>query len=303
VSDIKSNIIRSNFIESANTDVSSIIIGSTSTGFENFSDSSIVEKNQLIGSSESGAGHSIFIYDQKYVKVRYNYVAYADFGVVFKARDNSMIGTDMYYNVFVDCRNYAGLRGCDSTKVYNNTGVNFDRKPEGFLLFAHEDFPSNPIEGNEIKNNIFASFHAYGVSILNDINDLNITNTDIDYNVWYNPADTFALSNSVVYDYAAYKSTFSQDANSFNTNPNFKSSSELWPIQPSDAISNGLDLGVTYQNGLDISSSWPDNVITTPQLSEWSIGAYVVPLGKRFIESNLKVIYDKNSKKFIYFDN
>jgi hypothetical protein len=294
----KGNEVIGNDITANNTSIACIIIGSTTAGYENYSDSTDVFYNIIQGNGD----HSIFVYDQKYVKVDFNHVDNAKLGVVFKARDNSMFGCTAIGNVFKDCLNWVTLRGCDSVKVFHNTGANYNRRSEGLLLFTHEDFTSNAIEGNIVNNNIFYSDVNNGYLIKSDI-DANITNTDIDYNQYYHTyTDTFALSNNVKYTYSSYLSTFSKDQKSFYSDPLFKSSTQLWSTG-GDAVRNGLNLGVKYKYGLNINSVWPNSVNLKERIDRWDIGAYVINEKLIAIDRATKqILIDEATGEMLIFD-
>ena len=82
------------------------------------------------------------------------------------------------------------------------------------------------------------------------------------------------------------------DLNSYNTNPNLKSSTELWPISPSNAIGKGLNLGTSFNEGLAINSIWPNSVRLSKRVGSWYIGAYQISTKS----------YIKNSGKFIKYN-
>jgi hypothetical protein len=230
-------------------------------------DSSIFNMNLNFGIDTSH--HTILNFRSPMI-YRYNYMSGAIIGHVVKDIDNDGIDNIIFASIFENCVTPIFLRSMPNAKIYNNTIYN------NSVLLNNAVFMDDDAGGgvnsdsvtfiNNIINSPSGNYYFFGA--IADTVGFNSSN-----NILYN-SDSISIAGTN-FSFAAWQG-LSYDASSTNSNPNFKSSSELWPIQPSDAIGNGINLGLTYQNGLDISSTWPDNVLTTPQLSEWSIGAYVV---------------------------
>lgn len=264
----------------------------------------ICDSNNIYGGyafSATFGGHGgLYLHNVRNRFVRYNYFkGHAIGGIIDKGITGTTEGVlatgYASYNIF-DSTSYL-IKGVSNSKVYNNTFHN----AVNHMLDIKTNIdaaPNEKAEGTDIRNNIFYKEAPNGFASVSFEQDEDTTGISITNNI-YNPTDTITVG-GVEFSLSEWQS-LGYDQNSYNTNPNFKSSSELWPIQPSDAIGKGLDLGSPYNIGLDITSVWPDSVVTTPQLSSWSIGAYVVPLGKKIVESDLKLIRTSNGQ-LIYFN-
>jgi len=175
-------------------------------------------------------------------------------------------------------------RDVHSNLVYNNTlyGCNYN-------LIVGGEYPvsAGTCTNNVIKNNIMSG------GIQRDIWCIDGGENDGTYgsgNVYqYNliEEDTnciqYARSGSTYSTVAAWESAVADSAevgNNIGGDPSFTNAGagDFTLQSDSDAIGAGADLGASYDDALDPSSSWPDSVATLDQDSygaAWEIGAYV----------------------------
>lgn len=237
-----------------------------------FNDASIyentIEKPEIIGNKFIGSGdldndifHSILLGFQKNPILKYNDFEDIGYGVVLKSQTVEFDDENISYNTAKNCAIGFRVKGVSYVDLYNNT-LDSCR----FGVFISNDDGVGLGDSTVLVNNIISNSVTDLIKVSTG-GSISRSDTNVVFNGTFNNG-TFATWQGLGYD-----------KNSYNTDPNYKSATELWPIQPSDAIGNGLNLGATYENGLSTSSVWPDGVITTPQLSSWSIGAFVVPLG------------------------
>ena len=248
-----------------------VIIGNENiNGGDGNLNGSVVDGNEFILSGyyqdNPNSTHGIFISRNINCVVKNNYVEGSGIGIVFKstAQEDSLGGA--FYNVVKDCVGGILAKGYDSTKFYGNTiAMTKDYAGENYgigLIYNTESDSTS--DGCDVKNNIIydaTTTNAQTYTYLLDSLD-----NSINYNVVY------SLNNSISSEEPAWNDwkLLGFDANSFNVTPNFTSSTQLWPI----VQFNGTNLGATYDDGLDISTSWP-TVVTKQQGATWQIGAYV----------------------------
>jgi hypothetical protein len=174
-------------------------------------------------------------------------------------------------------------KGVDSLKFYNNTSYN-----DAIGFYFTENTGSDPAIHCEVRNNIIespVSGYAYYFDLASS-NNFNSSN-----NVVY--GGIVAYYNNITYDWSTWQG-LGQDANSFNTDPLFKSQTQLWPTSGSDAIWNGLNLGTSYNQGLNTNSIWPDNVNLKTQVNKWDIGAYIIDKPLMYLNKNNLTYRNKN---------
>lgn len=260
-------------------------------GNENDSDSdgklngSIVEGNQCIGplfyGNPSPSGHGIFLFAQEFT-ARYNYVGYRFLGIVVKNRGD-IYENNLSYNLTDQCISGFTIKGSPNSTLIGNT-VSSSIGVVGFDFYEDENYPGSYSDSCTVKNNIIYDYNPSPADCFQFESASDTVGLDSDYNVVYslNSEDIVKLVTSR-YNLSEWQG-FGYDNNSFNTNPNFKSSTELWPLAPKQ----GVNLGSTYENGLDISTKWPDNIVLKTQADNWIIGAYIV--------EKPEIIYIKNKE-------
>lgn len=215
-------------------------------------------------------------------------------GNTFDLIDLYDAGTDetiIRYNYFYDVGvNMISLVNGDSTEVYNNVFLSSDAT--GSTIFL-DDAINNKIYNNSfyntaaqfaidlddastttlIKNNVIYSGKYIAVEAGS------VTNTVSGYNIFYGGSGNFFnWSGSDYNTFANWKSNSSQDANSLNSDPLYTTNGSDFTLQStSPAINVGVNLGATYDDGLNSTSTWPSSVTTLDQddYGSWEIGAYI----------------------------
>ena len=170
--------------------------------------------------------------------------------------------TLMYYNVFygnsIDLA--IALAGTGNV-IYNNT---FYGAADRSVWFEVPD-PG----GVDVKNNIFAAS-------TNTLFDANTATTNVTHanNLYYKASGTLAKYNGTSYTSA---NIATWEAAAVTGNPAFTNAGTAdFTLQPtSSAINAGVDLGATYELGLDPRSSFPWSTVNQGgNGSEWDIGAF-----------------------------
>jgi hypothetical protein len=138
-------------------------------------------------------------------------------------------------------------------------------------------------------SNVFYNNTVYGSTDSGFVNQSNVTGPVVENNIFANNGtygyQTDGSPATVNYD-LVYGNTsanylgISKPSNDINTNPLFVSTStdDFVLSSSSPAIDAGLNLGVSYDLGLDPASTWPGGVILDNENSYgsgWDIGAYV----------------------------
>ncbi|MDC3133769.1 right-handed parallel beta-helix repeat-containing protein, partial [Bacteroidota bacterium] len=139
--------------------------------------------------------------------------------------------------------------GCLNTKIFHNSVNNLGTNPTGGSVCL--DIPVS-ISGLEIKNNIFAcNGGGYPVKIANSL-----THTlDLDYNCYYSSDGKVGYYNGTTFtSLSSMASALGTDLNSLYVNPNFTTSTNLFPSQ--NLLYNaGFNVGLSY----DINNSPRNN--------------------------------------------
>lgn len=223
--------------------------------------------------------HGIFNgFNSDDIDISYNYLNGYGINYVFKGSTGTNSNNTKIFNNTSANSYVSGFysKGVDSVKYYNNTSYN-----DPIAFYFTENTGGDSSVANQVINNLIEnSGYAYSF-------DVPSSNNFISYNnVVY--SDNIANYNSTIYNWANWQA-LGYDANSFNTDPNLSSSTQLWPVYPSDAIEGGVDLGPPYNQGLDISSTWPNDINLIPRRNPPTIGAYEI-YKKRLVKQNNKLI-------------
>ena len=228
-------------------------------------------RNGLYFGSEFGGHANLFVGNVPNSTIQRNYFQGSTIGgVIIKGFTGTASGITSSTVIFDNIFDESGIfiKGIRGVNVLQNTIKNDTSGLTGIVCIRE-----NALEDADsliVKNNIFSQESSFPMSFDTE----SFVGVESENNILYGNADTTSLVSSTVYNFSGWQG-LGQDINSFNTNPNFKSSTELWPIIPSDAIGGGLNLGLPYNIGLDISSSWPDNIVYKNQVVPWTMGAYV----------------------------
>lgn len=279
----------------------------------------LIEYNEIYNTDED---HAIYFYDSTTPSVQsddnvvqYNYIHDIDVsGVQFNGDgDTRFTGNIVRYNWFEDVR-WADVNdlSCDGLLIYGNIIVKNDASlyvgiivdGDGVGVSAQNcKIYNNTIYGDyeymialgidddgdidSIKNNIFYNTRAAGIFIYrNSASDVVIS---CDYNQFYNSSDfTNAWywgggTDTTPDSLSAWNTETSFDGNSDDSDPLLSNPTTSLTLQAtSPCINVGEDLGATYDDALDPTSSWPDSVFLVDQDghgSGWEMGAYVFVTG------------------------
>lgn len=243
----------------------------TKNGYLNGSN---VYNNRFSGPADWGnpkdSFHGLFLWNQQ-ANWHHNYLSGTFLGFVLKA-DGGTYANAVHHNIIKDCDMSYTIKGINGTLIYNNTSYNalgYDGLPEMYTKVEGSSGNST------IKNNIFYDTDSdYGLIRFESATDS--TGCIVDTNIYWNGAlNKIGNIISTNYTLAQWK-VLGFDLGSLDTNPNFTSATQLWPVTPF----NGTNLGTDYDDGLDISTTWGSstavpNIVTKQQGATWQIGAYV----------------------------
>jgi parallel beta-helix repeat protein len=241
----------------------------------------IIEKNLITNAGQTTAdtsGIGVLDTNDDYVIVRYNRVSLTNLsgGAV------NAIGI----NIDTDA---------DNARVYGN--IVFDNDGPGILIWQatgalvyNNTLDNNGVDANSnrranmgvggvgangtFKNNISASTNLYHWHVDGDADNANVKS---DYNLYDSDAGTKFYWTAGAVNFTDWKSNSGEDANSpATTDPFFTNAgSDDFTLAPnSPAINAGVDLGATYDDALNPSSTWPSSVVTRIQNASWDLGAY-----------------------------
>ncbi len=253
----------------------------TTTAFDNLINDIKIYNNLVLGDNyfnptSQPSHHGIFVGFNKNAHIFRNYIIGSGLSIVVKGS----IGTrytsgGVYNNVVINPSSYGIYsKGVSGVNIYNNTisrGSMTSTTAYGIHLSVNSG--GDGADTCIIRNNIISmatgtNIHAYYMDALSNNMDT------IDYNVVYGTA-TIGKIATTGYNYSQWQA-LGYDANSFNVNPNFTSSSKFWPV----TSFVGENLVATYDDGIDISTTWGSSttvphVVTKQQGAAWQIGAYV----------------------------
>jgi len=265
-------IISENTISSHGASAGIIQTGDVTNGLETYY--CLVEKNEIYGGKyfdpeQANTQHGIFnsaVINQITI---YNKIYGSNLSVVYKGDSVNNTSALIAYNISDHKLLSKGQR---NIKFYNNTV-----SAENYCIHIMNNNDVEPTDydarGCDIQNNILYNNTDYPlIYIEHEECDSNLIS---DYNVFFNDAsDSIALKQTVYMDLSTWQGE-GFDINSYNSDPNFNSTTNPWPVAPSDAIDNGKNLGVNYDDGLNITTVWPSAIVSKQQGTNWEIGAYV----------------------------
>lgn len=168
-------------------------------------------------------------------------------------------------------------------KIYNNTVYNED---SGIAVVGSGSGTSNNVVGNDIENNIVASSARALETANGGENDGTMGSGNVyQYNDFGPAASQFIQWGNGTYfsAYSNWESSYCGStgcSHSVESTPFFTSTSaNNFTLQSgSPTINAGLNLGSSYEYGLDPASTWPSSVTTLNQNnygSGWEVGAFV----------------------------
>jgi hypothetical protein len=196
---------------------------------------------------------------------------------------SSVYNYEIYYNVsnndhvgiFIDTNDSSG------TKVIGNTVYN----SSVFCFFIQ---PNCAVDA--VYNNIFWSSSALSSVFYVSTGGILVNS---DYNVIGPEGVNFITYGGVGYNsFSAYSTATGKDVHSISSVPLLSDPAHglFFPRADSPCIGAGTNLGPTYSDYLDPSTSWPDSVITRKQGVAWDIGAFGPPRPKPRPPSNVRII-------------
>ena len=170
----------------------------------------------------------------------------------------------MAYNVAKN--GHIVIKGVNNARVYNNTIDNSGTTKDCINILPNE---ANGCVKTDLKNNIFVSDST--------VIKIDHANHQIkcDTNLIYTTYSKVANVQTTTYTFSGWQA-LNFDLESYNQDPVFVSTSNLWPT---NSLS-GHNMGAAYDDGLDITTDW-DGITETPlivtkqQGATWQIGAYV----------------------------
>lgn len=245
-------------------------IGGEATSNNTF-DGNLLYSNRTRGielSNDSGAG--AVITGSSYNLVEYNAIHNnGDHGVFVNGAPTQ--SNKVSYNVIWNHPNGAcliadGARDEFSGNTCWNSSIGID-------LYTSE---STPVTGNiTIENNIIAGSLDRAVHLESGVS---LSTLVIDYNDYDPDTQTTFLWPTGYGALSAWR-LLGFDTHSLAAAPEFISGSPSTPSEfsiqsSSPAVGRGRTLGSPFGLGLNSSSSWPGEVLTTPQPSSWSMGAF-----------------------------
>ncbi len=262
-----------------------ICVGSESTSSGDDTIDAVISKNKLLGQRKyepdaSTTMHGIFLGFQSTTSILgYNRVNGVGMGIVLKGSSSDYSDVLTNSNIVENCRSYGiYFKGTTNNKVYNNTLIN-NGSEFTFSSNTGGDFGIN----QTIKNCIAINEGGY----LYTIDTGSEAGHSIDYNIYYSDEATpFKVSGvdktwtewkALGYDaHSTMLATLAEAKALFTDYDN----GDYSLIEGSAAIGAGVDLGATYDDGLDASTDWGDDteiptVVTKQQTGSWDVGAYV----------------------------
>lgn len=267
-----------------------IVLGSdVDATYDNCYDNSTILGNKIYGvwyynpNSTTNGSHGIAVFNCKNVKVMYNYVNGANHLVVYKAsnRASAMVNTNAIcaYNIGINNDGSLFAKTMSGIKFYNNTtyadNPNITTMAGGVYLLASTGAADNCV----FKNNIFIDKTPANPNIVlfNIPQPASLTGFVSNNNYLYSRYNKIADLTAVKYTFAQWQG-LGYDAQSFNMDVPFSSvvNEEFWPVTPVA----GVNLGMVYATGLDISSKFYTAEQKVPALvfknqSQWKAGAYI----------------------------
>lgn len=256
-----------------NSGINSAFGGGNGIQMQNLTTSSTIQNNYIhdIGLNLVGGSHAV--YDQVGGDIdRFNHFKNVLGGTGMKTDGAGIL---IYGNLF-DSIPSGGIYidPYSNVKVYNNTFYNNGTiSPYASILFVGDGAES----GVEAKNNIIYVSSGYSVGIVVQTNATGFSSDHNDvFGAWFGEWPSAGSELNL----ADWKTTSGQDSNSTSGDPKFTNSAggAFSLASSSPAIDAGVDLGTTYDMGLDPASTWPSSIILDNQNSfgaGWEMGAYV----------------------------
>jgi len=266
---ITAPIVRNNYISNKSTGGYIIKVGVEETDANDDKITPQIYNNHIRGANyyaaTTGNVHSIFVGFNKNAKVYHNKIDGGLIGVVMKHGGGAYSEGGVFYNLLNNCRIGILPKGVVNMPIYGNT-INAGNISNSRGISSETQSPE--MSGLLLKNNIITGDSSTFIAI--NIHDGGETGLVSDNNVIYAP-------NGVVGSYQGADKSWSEwqalglDVSSQNTNPS------LAELIPDTAIEIGADLGINYDDGLDITTFFGETpaIVTKQQAETWQVGAFV----------------------------
>jgi len=218
--------------------------------------------------------HGILARSGKNMKIAYNWIEGCAIGIVYKNEGVANTSGGIYGNILINNRVDVYLRGCNEARIYNNVFYKDSTIANTNSYFVTADFQVANNTNCFFENNIFVRLNSVVNVALFNIQAASLAaGTKIKRNIVYCPDYT---AGHWLYDGASYYSladsvTAGYAENIDETNPQI-TASRPYPVP---AIEGATDLGADFDDGLDVSSMWTQDVVLKQQGASWQYGAFV----------------------------
>jgi hypothetical protein len=272
-----SNYVKDNKIVVNRNAERHIIIGGTSSCDGNDKISVVeIERNCVKGygyfNATVGSATGIGVFWQKNSLIRHNYI-YGTYQGIVVVHDTDNTANGIFYNLIVNCDYGIYIQKLQDVPIYNNTIISNVNGAKG--IYAEDS-----TDGSDIRNHIII---LTGTGTVVPIRVATGSVNTIDYNTYYCPNGTMRFKvGSTEYTFAQWQA-LGYDAHSVVMDAAQYAAllnADYTPKTGGMAIGTGVNLGATYDDGLDASTNWGvdtnwPSVVTKQQGAAWDIGAYI----------------------------
>jgi len=263
-----------NYIDSKSLTGYGIGIGSeVSNSFDNKITASVFG-NSLIGArvyniTSTGSRHCVFVGHNINPVVKFNRINGGIIGIVIKHTGGVYTNKSVQYNLITNCVNGILLKGLNGCSVINNTisSVLSDGAIRGIITETHTTECSNLTLNNNIIDLTIAT-NCFAIYI-NNGSEAGLVS---DYNSLYAPSGSGLNILGVNKTFGQWQA-LGLDINSANSSASLVTEIPTIPIP-------GVDLGVDYDDGLDVSSTFGSSttvpaIVIKQQGPTWQSGSYI----------------------------
>lgn len=253
------------------------------TSVSNLNNNSEFIGNRVIGfkldnpSTVTATTHSVLITSGINIKIAYNKISHTTLGMVVKTNAQAYSGEGVYGNLFENCRIAIYVRGITGMNVFNNT-IKHSNTVYGQAFSSSILVDENTaIAGDQFSENII---------IKNNILDVKVNVGNLIQFDAHAAANGCIAENNQLFggkyllsDGTSYSDLATAQAAGKLLNCVVADSQLDSNLIPITKIS-GVDLGATYDDGLDVSTNWGSTttlpiIVTKQQTATWQKGAYV----------------------------
>jgi hypothetical protein len=279
-------IFRNNSITSVNASGYMLQAGDEGiTIVNNHLDGEIITGNRFIwnGTDKTSITHGLFTGYNLNAIIKYNYLDKVPMGIIRKSNGMTDVSGVVAYNIIKNpVSTGMVVKGMNNVRIYNNTFYSNQGTYDGpgmgtwrglVEIYANDSFsPAIPSTGVKIKNNIF--YTKYQIANIHIYEKEDLPGFESDYNVFYCEAGTPMFNYLEVEKTLAQWQALGYDRHSVVINPNFKN---LIDFVPASRLDYGTNLGIKWQTGLSVTSTWSLGVSpeTANQNGIWQVGARI----------------------------